>query len=79
MITQKPISLKIDTQLLENLDAECTRTWRKRNWCINQAISYYLEIMKLRRICRNLGNDENNKNALLKKFLRERIPEAATW
>ena len=77
MITQKPISLKIDTELLENLDSQ--RTWRKRNWCINQAISYYLEIMELRRLLRNAGENENNKKSLLNKWLRERIPEAATW
>lgn len=79
MITQKPISLKIDTELLENLDTECQRTWRKRNWCINQAISYYLEIMELRRLLRKVGENENNKKLLLNKWLRERIPEAATW
>lgn len=79
MITQKPISLKIDTELLENLDTECKRTWRKRNWHINQAISYYLEIMELRRICRNLGSNENNKKAVLNKWLRNRIPEVAIW
>ena len=79
MITQKPISLKIDTELLDNLDTECQRTWRKRNWCINQAISYFLEIMELRRLLRNVGENENNKKALLNRWLRERIPEAATW
>lgn len=78
MITQKPISLKIDTKLLENLDNECKRTWRKRNWLINQAISYYLEIRELRRICRDLGSNENNKKKeVLTKWLHNRIPEVA--
>lgn len=78
MITQKPISLKIDTKLLENLDNECKRTWRKRNWHINQAISYYLEIRELRRICRDLGSNENNKKKeVLTKWLHNRIPEVA--
>ena len=79
MITQKPISLKIDTELLENLDTVCKRTWRKRNWHINQAISYYLEIRELRRICRELGSNENNKKEVLNKWLRNRIPEVANW
>ena len=34
MITQKLIILKIDKELLENLDTECQRTLRKRNACI---------------------------------------------
>lgn len=79
MITQKPISLKIDTDLLEDLDTECKRTWRKRNWCINRAISCYLEIQELRRLLKNVGENENNKKLLLNKWLRERIPEGASW
>ena len=78
MITQKPISLKIDKDLLDDLDTECTRTWRKRNMLINMSITYYLEIMELRRTIRNAGN-EDDKKELLNKWLRERIPEAATW
>lgn len=78
MITQKPISFKIDKELLENLDTECKRTWRKRNACINKAISYYLEIMELRWLLRNEGQSENKK-ALLRRWLRDRIPEAGIW
>ena len=78
MITQKLISLKIDKELLENLDTECQLTWRKRNAAINKAISYYLEIMELRRLLRKEGQSEN-KNALLRRWLRDRIPEAGIW
>lgn len=78
MITQKPISLKIDKELLEKLDKECQRTWRKRNWIINKAITYYLEIMEFRRLLRNEGQNENKK-ALLRRWLRDRIPEAGIW
>ena len=43
MITQKPISLKIDCELLEQLDQEVELTWKKRNAVINDAIAFYLE------------------------------------
>lgn len=43
MITQKPISLKIDCELLEQLDQEVELGWRKRNGVINEAIRFYLE------------------------------------
>ena len=78
MITQKQISIKIDKEQLENLDIECQRTSRKRKAAINKAISYYLEIMELRRLLRNEGQSENKK-ALLRRWLRDRIPEAGIW
>lgn len=43
MITQKPISLKINSELLEQLDQEVELTWKKRNAVINDAIAFYLE------------------------------------
>lgn len=44
MVTQKPISLKIDYDLLKDLDQEVALGWRKRNNHINEAIRYYLEL-----------------------------------
>ena len=46
MITQKLISLKIDTNLFENFDTECQRTYRKRNW-------FDLEIRRVKEITSN--------------------------
>lgn len=43
MITQKPISLKIDCGLLEQLDQEVEQGLKKRNAVINDAIAFYLE------------------------------------
>lgn len=43
MITQKPISLKIDCELLEQLDHEVELEPKKRNAVINDAIRLYLE------------------------------------
>lgn len=43
MIKQKPISLKIDRELLDQLDQEVELGWDKRNAVINKAIAFYLE------------------------------------
>lgn len=78
MITQKPISLKIDTCLLEDLDEEVRLGWRKRNWHINQAIALYLEVQDLNRRLKcyqgaALKHDE------VERFLRHRVPNGANW
>lgn len=78
MVNQKPISLKIYTDLLEMLDAECSLGWQKRNWHINQAIRIYLELQDCRRLYKCVGNDAAKKD-MLNKWLRNRFPEAATW
>lgn len=78
MVTQKPISLKIDTEILEELDTEVSTGWHKRNWHINQAIKIYLELQDCRRLCRCVGSDAN-KREVINRWLRERFPEAATW
>lgn len=49
MITQKPISLKIDSELLEKLDQEVLLGWKKRNACINEAIAVWLELKDAKR------------------------------
>lgn len=49
MITQKPISVRINTDLLERLDQECFVDAKKRNWVINNAIATYLYLADLRR------------------------------
>ena len=49
MITQKPISLKIDAELLEKLDQEVSTGWKKRNACINEAIAVWLELKNAER------------------------------
>lgn len=44
MVTQKPISVKIDYQLLDELDKEVELGHRKRNAHINEAIRCYLDM-----------------------------------
>lgn len=78
MVTQKPISLKIDTELLHELDEETRLGWRKRNWHINQAIALYLEVQDLNRRLKcyqsaSLKHDE------VERFLRKRIPNGVSW
>ena len=78
MIRQKPISLKIDFELLEQLDSEAALGWRKRNWHINQAIRIYLSLQDTRRLYNCVGSDRN-KAEVLNSWLRDQFPEAATW
>lgn len=49
MITQTPISLKIDTALLEKLNEEALGTWKSRNKLINEAVETYLELKDAQR------------------------------
>lgn len=78
MITQKPISLKIDTELLEQLDAEVALGWRKRNYIINRAIRLYLSLQDCRRIVKCIANDES-KSAEVHEWLKKNFPEALFW
>lgn len=78
MITQKPISLKIDTQLLEALDEEVSLGRHKRNWHINQAIALYLKVQDLNRRLKCLP-DPSAKLDEVERFLRNRAPLGARW
>lgn len=49
MITQRPISLKIDECTLESLDQECFISAEKRNRVINRSIDFYLDYIDTRR------------------------------
>ena len=68
MITQKAISLKINTDLLQELDEETRLSWYKRNAHINKAISLYLEFLDLRRRVRVRPHD---RDYLIEVFLKE--------
>ncbi len=78
MITQKLISLKIDTELLQELDAECRTGWRKRNNHINQAIHMYLELLDTRRRVKCIGNPDAKVDEV-HSWLKEWFPEAVPW
>lgn len=49
MITQTPISLKIDSAVLERLNEEAKDSWKSRNKLINEAVEMYLELMDAQR------------------------------
>lgn len=49
MITQTPISLKIDSAVLERLNEEAKDSWKSRNKLINEAVEMYLELMDVQR------------------------------
>lgn len=76
MITTKPISFKIDKELLEKLDMECYVSAKKRNRVINQAISEYIELMDIRREYKTYSN-RVVKEDIVYKWLHERFPEAS--
>ena len=78
MVTQKPISLKIDCSLLEDLDKEVMCGWRKRNSHINEAIKLYLEYLDTRRRMKIFGNLED-KNDEFQKFVKKWFPDMYNW
>jgi len=72
MITQKPISLKINTSLLEELDREVALGWRKRNALINEAVRTYLILADSRRrikACGNVDDQVRELERLIKRLL----------
>lgn len=78
MIRQKPISLKIDTELLGDLDAEVALGWRKRNSHINEAVRFYLDYLDTRRQVKALGLTDAG-NEVKEEFIRKWFPEWTTW
>lgn len=68
MVTQTPISLKINTDLLHELDEETRHGWTKRNGHINNAIRMYLEVLDLRRSVRACPAA---RDGLIEAFLKE--------
>ena len=73
MITQKPISLKIDIKLLDDLDREVATGWARRNNHINRAIRLYLSYKDTFRKISSFGNLSDKRNEL-QGFIREWFP-----
>ena len=78
MINQKPISLKIDCSLLEDLDAEVATGWRKRNSLINEAIRFYLEYKDTQRRIKCRGS-RREQHELVEDFAKRWFPQAFAW
>ena len=68
MVTQKPISAKIDLSTLEELDLECHVSGRARNRVINDAIKFYIAIQDLARAPFKPTMDEI-ANEVLRKYI----------
>lgn len=73
MITQKPISLKIDCELLEQLDQEVSLGWKKRNAIINDAIRIFLQLrvaQRYEKYANSVGEHACKESlAFIKKYL----------
>ena len=73
MITQKPISLKIDTTILEDLDKEVALGWKKRNALINEAIRTYLVLADGRRRIKLYGRIDDQVREL-EELIKKLMP-----
>ena len=73
MITQKPISLKIDAELLDKLDQEVSLGWKKRNACINEAISVWLELKDAQRFERYANSVGENACKQSLTFIKKHL------
>lgn len=78
MITQKPISLKINTYLLEELDREVSLGWKKRNALINDAIRTYLILADSRRRIKAHGNVDDQVREL-RRLIKRLLPGSDFW
>lgn len=78
MVTQKPISLKIDLDLLQELDEEVALGWRKRNSHINEAIRFYLELKDTQRLIKCRGSRREQQD-IIEDFNKKWFPQAFAW
>ena len=69
MITQTPISVRLNTCTLYKLDAEASNGWLKRNAIINRAVEEYIELQELKRICSTDQITRTEKRRQLTAFL----------
>lgn len=69
MISQTPISVRINTCTLFKLDAEAATGWLKRNTIINRAVEEYIELQDLIRTCAVHEDNQELCRRELKSFL----------
>lgn len=70
MITQTPISLKIDSALLDKLNAEAQDTWKSRNKLINEAVEMYLELKDAQRYQRYQDKTDRKVSEQALRFIK---------
>lgn len=78
MVKQKPISVKMEYDILEALDEECRTGWMKRNRHINEAVRFYLDLKDTQRRvkCRY---SRQEKLDLIEDFNKKWFPEVLAW
>ena len=70
MVNQKAISAKIDRDLLDELEKECSLGWMKRNRHINEAIRFYLYYKdSLRRM--KLNKSQYHQRKMVEEFINK--------
>lgn len=77
MVNQKPISVKMEYDILEALDLECQTGWMKRNRHINEAVRFYLEYKDTVRRIHLFGSSDAKKKEL-DEFENKWFPMMAT-
>lgn len=78
MVNQKPISVKMEYDILEALDEECRTGWMKRNRHINEAVRFYLDYKDTRRWMRIYGSSDAAKK-LYQDFVKKWFPDMYSW
>lgn len=78
MVNQKPISVKMEYDILEALDAECSVGWMKRNRHINEAVRFYLELKDTQRRVKCRGSRKEQLD-LIEDFNKKWFPQAFAW
>lgn len=73
MITQTPISLKIDSTLLEKLNDEARDTWKSRNKLINEAVEMYLELKDAQRYQRYQDKTDRKVSEQALRFIKRHL------
>lgn len=77
MINQKALSLKLNVDILEELDKEVNITWKSRNRIINEAVKMYLCAQETRRRARAHGVGSPVCDKAVAEFLKTWVlPEA---
>lgn len=75
MVTQKPISAKVDEQLLQELDEYLKHKWMKRNAVINQALGMWLDARRARDQDMTYERHGNEPSPLVIRFIKDHL----TW
>ena len=73
MITQTPISLKIDSSLLAKLNDEARDTWKSRNKLINEAVEMYLELKDAQRYQRYQDKTDRKVSEQALRFIKKHL------